>query len=71
MVKETKAGSMVTITMRVIMSDMEFTTATTSIWVTMVTEIIGMRPVFLLNILKLLLGMVEVVWHDFRTCCTK
>ena len=40
-VKETKVGYMVTITMRVIMSEMETITATTtSTGVTMVTEII-------------------------------
>ena len=56
-VKGTKVGSMVTITVRVIMSEMETTTVTTtSIGVTMVTEIIGMGPMFLLKIVKLLLG---------------
>ena len=50
---------MVTITVRVIMSEMETTTATnTSTGVTMVTEIIGMG-MSLLKIVKLLLGMVE------------
>ena len=39
--KGTKVGSMVTITVRVIISEMETTTATTtSTWVTMVTEMI-------------------------------
>ena len=61
-VKETKVGSMVTITVRVIMSEMEITTATTtSTGVTMVTEMIGMGPMSLLKIVKLLLGMVEIV----------
>ena len=60
-VKGTKVGSMVTITVRVIMSEMETTTATTSTGVTMVTEMIGMDPMFLLKIMKLLLGMVEIV----------
>ena len=61
-VKETKVGSMVTKTVRVIMSEMETTTATpTSIGVTMVTEMIGMGPMSLLKIVKLLLGMVEIV----------
>ena len=42
-VKGTKVGSMVTITVRVIMSEMETTTVTTtSTGVTMVTEMIGM-----------------------------
>ena len=53
MVKETKVRSMVTITLRVIMYDMEITTATkTSNGVTMVTEMIGMGPMFLLKIVK-------------------
>ena len=63
-VKGTKVGSMVTITVRVIMSEMETTTATTtSTEVTTVTEIIGMVPMSLLKIVKLLLGMVETVWR--------
>ena len=50
------------ITMRVIMSDMETTTATTtSTGVTTVTEIIGMGPMSLPKIVKLLLGTVEIV----------
>ena len=61
-VKGTKVGTMVTITMRVIMSEMETTTTiTTSIGVTTVTEMIGMGPMSLLKIVKLLLGMVEIV----------
>ena len=48
-VKGTKVGSMVTITVRVIMSEMETTTATTtSTEVTMVTEMIGLSPMSLL-----------------------
>ena len=71
-VKETKVGSMVTITVRVIMSEMETTTATTtSTGVSMVIEMIGMGPMFLLKIVKLPLGMVEVVWQGLRICCTK
>ena len=71
-VKETKVGSMVNITMRVIMSEMETTTATTtSTGVTMVTKMIGMGPIFLLKIVKFLLGMVEIVWRELRICCTK
>ena len=66
-VKVTKVGTMVTITVRVIMSEMETTTATkTSTWVTTVTEMIGMGPMSLLKIVKLLLGMVEIVWRDLR-----
>ena len=58
----TKVGSIVTITVRVIMFDMDTTTATTtSTGVTMVTEMIGMGPMSLLKIVKLLLGMVEIV----------
>ena len=71
-VTETKIVSMVTITVRVIMSEMETTTATTtSTGVTMVTEMIGMGPMSLLKIVKLLLGMVEIVWRELRICCTK
>ena len=61
-VKETKVGSMVNITMRVIMSEMETKTVTkTSIVVTMVTKMIGINPMSLLKIMKLLLRMVEIV----------
>ena len=71
-VNETKVGSMVTITVRVIISEMEITiTATTSTAVTTVTEVIGMGHMFLLKIVKLLLRMVEVVWRELRICCTK
>ena len=71
-VKGTKVGPMVTITVRVIMSEMETTTATTtSTGVTTVTEMIGMGPMSLLKIVKLLLGMVEIVWRELRICCTK
>ena len=71
-VKGTKVGTMVTTTVRVIMSEMETTTATTtSTGVTTVTEMIGMDPMSLLKIVKLLLGMVEIVWRELRICCTK
>ena len=71
-VKGTKVETMVTITVRVITSEMETTTATTtSTRVTMVTEMIGMGPMSLLKIVKLLLGMVEILWSDLRICCTK
>ena len=61
-VNETKVGSIVTITERVIMSEMETKTATTSSTrVTTVTEMIGIGPMSLLKIVKLLLGMVDVV----------
>ena len=66
-VKGTKVGSMVTITVRVIMSEIETTTATTtSTGVTTVTEMIGMGPMSLFKIVKLLLGMVEIVWRKLR-----
>ena len=65
--KGTKVGSMVTITVRVILSEMETTTTTTtSTWVTMVTEMIGVDLMSLLKIVKLLLGMVEIVWRELR-----
>ena len=71
-VKETKVESMVTITVRVNMSEMETTTVTTtSTGVTMVIEMMGMGPMFLFKIVKLLLGMVEIVWCELRICCTK
>ena len=71
-VKGTKVGSMVTITVSVIMSKMETTNATTTLTgVTMVIEMIGMCPMSLLKIVKLLLGMVEIVWRELRICCTK
>ena len=72
MVKGTKVGSMVTTTVRVIMSDIEITTATTtSTGVTKVTKMIGIGPMSLLKIVKLLLRMVEIVWRELRICCTK
>ena len=71
-VKGTKVGSMVTTIVRVIMFEMETTTATiTSTRVTTVTEMIGMGPMSLLKIAKLLLGMVEIVWRELRICITK
>ena len=71
-VKGTKVGSMVNITVQVIISESETTTAiTTSTSVTVVTEIIGMSLMSLLKIVKLLLGMVEIVWRELRVCCTK
>ena len=61
-VKGTKVGSMVTTTVRVIMSEMETTTATTtSTGVITITEMIGIGPMSLLKIVKSLLGMVEIV----------
>ena len=37
----------------------------------MVTKIIRMGPMYLLKIVKLLLGMVDIVWRELRICCTK
>ena len=59
-VKRTKVETMVTTT-----------ATTTSKGVTMVIETTGVDPMFLLKIVKLLLGMVEIVWHELRICCTK
>ena len=71
-VKEIKVKTMVITTKRVIMSEMGITTATTtSIGVTKVTDMIGVGPMFHLKIGKLLLGMVEAVWHELRICCRK
>ena len=74
-VKGTKVGTMVTITVRVIMSEIseiETTTATTtSTGVTTVTEIIGLGLMSLLKIVMLLRGIVEIVWCELRICCTK
>ena len=71
-VKGTKVRTMVTTIVRVIMSEMETTTATTTLTgVTMLIEMTGMGPMFLLKIVKLLLGMVEIVWRELRICCIK
>ena len=71
-VKVTKVGTMVTTTVRVIMSEMVTTTVTTtSTGVTMVIETTGVDPMLLFKIVKLLLGMVEIVWRELRICCTK
>ena len=70
-VKENKVRSMVTITVRVIMSEMETkTTTTTSTRLTLVIEMIGMDLMSLLKIVKLLLRMVEIIWRELRICCT-
>ena len=71
-VKGTKVGTTVTTTVRVIMSDMESKTMTTTLTgVTMLIEMTGMGPISLLKIVKFLLGMVEIVWRELRICCTK
>ena len=63
---------MVTKTVRVIIFEMETTDAkTTSVGVTTITEMIGMGPISLLKIIKLLLGIMEIVWRELRICCTK
>ena len=69
-VKATKVGTMVTTTVRVIMFDMETTTATATLTgVTMLIETIGMGPMSPLKIVKLVLGMVGIVWRELRICC--
>ena len=71
-VKKTMVGTMVTTIVRVIMSKMETTiVTTTSTGVTMVIETTEMDPMFLLKIVKLLLGNVEVVCRELRICCIK
>ena len=71
-VKGTKVGTMVTTTVRVIMSEIETTTTITTLTgVTMLIETTGMGPMSLLKIVKLLQGMVEIVWRELRICCTK
>ena len=71
-VKGTKVETMVATTVRVIMFEMEITTAkTTLIGVTILIKPTRMGPMSLLKIAKLLLGMVEIVWRELRICCTK
>ena len=71
-VKETKVGTMIIIIVRFIMFEMGITTTTTtSTGVTMVTDLIGVRPIFHLKMVKFLLQMVEVVWHELRILCIK
>ena len=71
-VKGTKVGTMVTTIVRVIMSEMETTIATKTLTgVSMLIETTGMGPMSLLKIVKLLQGMVEIVWRELRICCTK
>ena len=71
-IKGTKVRTMVTTTVRIIMSEIETTTATTTLTgVTMLIETIGMGPMSLLKIVRLLLGMVDIVWRELRICCTK
>ena len=63
---------MVTTIVRVIMSEMETTTVTTTLTrVTMLIKKTGMGLMSLLKIVKLLLGMAEIVWRELRICCTK
>ena len=67
-VKGTKVGSIVTITVRVIMSEMETTTATTTSTRVVGNRMIGIVPMSLLKLVKLILGMVEIVWRELRIC---
>ena len=54
------------------MSKMETTTATKNLaGVTMLIEMTGMGHMSLLKIVKLFLGIVEIVWRELRICCTK
>ena len=63
---------MVTTTVRVIMSQIETTTATKTLTgVTMLIETTGTDPMFILKVVKLLLGMVEIVWRELKICFTK
>ena len=63
---------MVIKTERVIMLEIVTTTMTkTSTWVTMVTEMIGVGPMFQLKNGKLLVGMVELKWHELEICRRK
>ena len=71
-VKGTNVETMVTTTVRVIMSEMETTTATTTLTgVIMLIETTGLGPMSLLKIVKLLQGMVEIVCRELKICCTK
>ena len=71
-VKGTKVGTMVITIVRVIMYEMETTTATTTLTgVTMLIEMTGMGPMSLQKIVKLLLVMVDIVWGELRICFTK
>ena len=71
-VKKTKDGTMVTTIVEVIMSEMETRIATTTLTgVTMVIEMTRMGLMSLLKIVKLLLGMVKIVWRELIICCTK
>ena len=54
------------------MFEMETTTATTTLTrVTMVTEMIGLGPMFHHKIGKFLLRVAEVVWRELRICCRR
>ena len=63
---------MVTTTEFVYMSKMRTTIAiTTSTGITMVTELIGVGPMFPVKIGKFLQGTVKVVWLELRICCRR
>ena len=69
-IKEIEVGTMIITTERVIMYEIGITTATTtSTGIPMVTKMIVVSHMFHLKSRKLLLGMVEVVWHELRICC--
>ena len=71
-VKEIEVVTMGITTERVTMLEMETTTTTTiSTRVTMVSQTIGVGPMFHLKMWKLLLGMVDVVWRELRICCRR
>ena len=71
-VKGNKVGSMVTITVRVIRSEMETTTVTkTSTGVTMVKENDRNGPYVPPQNREVTPRDVEIVWRELRICCTK
>ena len=71
-VMEIKVGTIGITTERVIMFEMETTNVTiTLIKVTIITETIGVGPMFRLKIKKLLQGMEEVVWRELKICCKR
>ena len=71
-VKETKVGTIVTTTVRVIMSEMETTTATkTSTGKKYSNRNDRNGPYVPPQNREVTLRMVEIVWHELRICCTK
>jgi len=43
----------------------------TTTGVTMLSQTIGVGPMFHLKIGKLLLGMVDVKWNELKRCCKR